>query len=131
MKPILYWLRRLWHKFRPLPLWCERCGSCGGHGGSDYAFDPSPSGVSLSPGFMWDWDPCEDCTGAGICPSCGTQLSDDDAWRLFETDELAQCPFCRWSMNTPNDWGRDDDVNAWPDDPFCDDIMYEPLEDAG
>lgn len=38
--------------------------------------DPSPPGVSLSPGSYTFVDPCE-CVEAGICPWCGSALVGD------------------------------------------------------
>lgn len=55
--------------------WPHYCRFCGGLGGFGYSFDPSPAGVSLSPGCYWDFEPCEECMGR--CPRCYRENSDD------------------------------------------------------
>ena len=51
--------------------WPDYCEDCGGLGGHTSYYDPSPSGVGLSPGSMAEWDACESCTCKGTCPRCG------------------------------------------------------------
>lgn len=52
------------------------CRHCSGWGGFWSSFDPSPSGVALSPGRMYDFDPCDQCEGT--CPLCRAPLPDDE-----------------------------------------------------
>lgn len=46
------------------------CRTCQGWGGQGSSYDPSPAGVSLSPGSMYDFDPCPDCEGNEALPLC-------------------------------------------------------------
>lgn len=66
----------------------EACGRCGGTGYIIYKDDPSPPGVSLSPGSMLFSEPCPSCLGEGLCPKCGAALGGD---------EWAICPKCEWN----------------------------------
>lgn len=75
--------------------WPHRCETCEGWGGQFYQYDPSPPGVSLSPGFMTDYDPCPDCVEAGFCPRCGHNMPED--WQMDEDDD---CPICEWKYDT-------------------------------
>lgn len=54
------------------------CQRCNGTGWLFYEDDPSPAGVSLSPGMMTFIDPCPDCMEKGICPKCGGVLGEAD-----------------------------------------------------
>jgi len=67
--------------------WPNYCRVCGGWGGTYSAYDPSPSGVSLSPGHMWEAEPCPECMDKFKCPRCAGQLEDKD----FDNDT---CPHC-------------------------------------
>lgn len=66
-----------------LALWGRTyCLSCGGWAGMGGHYDPSPSGVALSPGSMPTWDSCG-CvapTSHGLrqCPRCGAVASRGD-----------------------------------------------------
>lgn len=74
------------------PNACRKCSSWGGHGSS---YDPSPSGVGLSPGSMYDFDPCDDCWGKMKCSRCGL----DPAWPE-DSDGSGACPSCGWTDGT-------------------------------
>ena len=69
--------------------WPHHCKSCGGWGGTEYSFDPSPAGISLASGTMTDFEPCENCICEGICPRCGSFAEN------FE-DETSTCSECGW-----------------------------------
>ena len=57
-------------------MWPKYCKHCGGYGYFMYAYDPSPAGVSLSPGYMIDVDICPECEGADEpkCSLCGVSF---------------------------------------------------------
>lgn len=80
--------------------WPSHCKSCGGWGGIGSTFDPSPAGVSLSPGVMYDWDPCEQCSNEGICGRCG---------EATDTFGDAPCQHCGWN------WGQGDQDGCPPE----------------
>lgn len=61
-----------------IKLWPNYCKTCGGAGAHYSTYDPSPAGVSLSPGSMVDVDICQDCAEKGICARCGEQVWDSD-----------------------------------------------------
>lgn len=68
------------------------CRHCGGVGAFFSIYDPSPSGVSLSPGSMTDVDPCPECAEKGICAECGQQMfNPEDPNHDWEP---ATCPHC-------------------------------------
>ncbi len=50
------------------------CRTCGGSEVVKYRDDPSPAGVSLSPGYMDYIEPCPGCLGRGVCGLCGTAV---------------------------------------------------------
>lgn len=79
------------------------CETCRGWGGRTYSYDPSPAGVGLSPGCMWDFDPCEDCTCQGKCPRCGEKVEGLG-------DENVPCPHCGW---TEKDGGLPEAPECW------------------
>jgi hypothetical protein len=54
--------------------WPNHCRACEGWGGREESYDPSPAGVSLSPGSMTDFEPCEKCGASDLCPRCGVPL---------------------------------------------------------
>jgi hypothetical protein len=56
----------------------DYCRTCGGAGYTCYEYDPSPPGVSLSPGTMTDCDPCPDCEEQGKCGVCKAELGPDE-----------------------------------------------------
>lgn len=70
------------------------CTNCQGWGGRGYSYDPSPAGVSLSPGSLWDFDPCPKCAQRGYCPRCGLKTL------LDEQDEptVEVCYACRFKQ---------------------------------
>ena len=85
------------------PSYCRKCDGQGGHG---YYYDPSPAGVSLSSGQMFDYDPCPECVEKGICPRCGNQVWTEDD---FGSD-LVTCSACGW---------KEEDPDAAPEQPEC------------
>jgi predicted RNA-binding Zn-ribbon protein involved in translation (DUF1610 family) len=70
-------------------LWPNYCKTCSGAGASYSTYDPSPAGVSLSPGSMVDVEICPDCAEKGICSRCGEPVWDPD-------DIEYPCPKCGW-----------------------------------
>ena len=122
-----YQLRKLWHRFFPLPKFRDYCDSCWGMGGAGGSFDPSPSGVSLGSGCFYNWDPCEDCANEGICPSCSAQLSEQDANAMFGHGRA--CPFCGATQEDFDTRARDYDPMDEPDpgpdgyEPFYDEVV--------
>ena len=73
--------------------WPNACKSCQGAGGKAFRYDPSPAGIGLSPGYMWDFDPCPACEGR--CPRCGQPAPHDAD---------VPCPACGWNYGK----GKDD-----------------------
>jgi len=71
--------------------WPNYCRTCEGAGASFESYDPSPAGVSLSPGTMTDVSICPDCAEKGICSRCGKQ-----AWDPEKDDCSPPCPHCGW-----------------------------------
>ncbi len=51
--------------------WPDACEKCKGAGKFGYSYDPSPAGVALSPGRMYEEEPCPNCAEKGICARCG------------------------------------------------------------
>ena len=78
--------------------------------------DPSPSGVSLSPGYMEDWDPCTECVEQNKCPRCGGPLTG----KRNEPDTL-YCRKCRWNS--------DEKFEGIPERPECD-CYYAQVEES-
>ncbi len=85
--------------------WPAHCRYCGGWGGFEETFDPSPRGVSLGPGCLHDFDPCPECAEKGYCARCGLRCS------TAELAEGAPCPHCGFVA------GRDEGVP--PPAPVC------------
>lgn len=69
------------------------CRVCGGRGGFAYNYDPSPAGVSLSPGYMTEVEPCSECVERGVCPLCTQHTLDEDG---------EKCSNCEWKWDDPN-----------------------------
>ncbi len=67
--------------------WPAHCKDCSGWGGRFVEYDPSPSGVALSPGTMTDWDACGTCTENMICGRCFGELVELE-------DDLLRCTGC-------------------------------------
>ena len=67
--------------------WPSYCRTCDGWGGEWFEFDPSPAGISLSPGTLADFEFCPDCLGLEKCARCGEVVSD------WGDDEMT-CPLC-------------------------------------
>jgi hypothetical protein len=76
-----------------------------------YQDDPSPAGLSLSPGFMTFDDPCPECVEEGRCPLCGkeTQFSD--------YDDVDICPSCGWKYPITTDAMNAAEIA--PEEPEC------------
>jgi len=72
--------------------WPNYCRKCEGAGDFCYSFDPSPSGVALSPGWLEDCEPCPNCTEKGICARCGANGLNPD------TGE-GPCQVCGWNYD--------------------------------
>lgn len=77
----------------------RHCTSCRGWGGSVIYDDPSPPGVSLSPGYLLDVDPCPHCAAADPprCSLCATPLDDN-----FE--RVCDCPQNTGLPPSPECW---------------------------
>lgn len=70
------------------------CRACGGTGEVCEFFDPSPAGVSLSPGSMMECDPCALCIDDGNCPRCSAPAIVDRGPLLHEG-----CSNCGWQSS--------------------------------
>ena len=77
--------------------WPGHCRSCNGWGGRSYRYDPSPSGVALSPGWMEDFEPCPDCAEKGLCPRCMKATMPEDGGE-------GPCPACGWTPKDGRPW---------------------------
>jgi superfamily II DNA or RNA helicase len=100
---------------RYLSEWPNYCEDCGGWGGHYSTYDPSPSGVGLSPGFMTDYDPCETCVENDICPRCG-----ENTISLIDgkSEDWYECKSCRWDdrqgfEGMPQDPPMPPECNCW------------------
>lgn len=79
--------------------WPNHCKTCGGWGIFYTDYDPSPAGISLSAGYMTDFDPCNDCVENDTCPRCGRLLPDD-----FDYDDFDEpCPHCEFTFDGKTD----------------------------
>lgn len=69
--------------------------------------DPSPPGISLSPGYYMFVEACECCVGRNECPWCGAAL-EGDTNDLSEQSAL-RCPTleCGWSWRYALDHADD------------------------
>jgi len=96
-----------------LAKWPDYCTDCGGWGGKTTPYDPSPGGIGLSPGFMYDYDPCTTCVEEDICPLCG-----EESINFIEADEgdYSHCFSCGWDERNATE-GMSADP-PWP--PECD-----------
>lgn len=86
------------------------CRKCGGQGAKFVEYDPSPAGVSLSPGYMVDIEPCTECVEQGKCPRCGASDLPWDEEAVWDAQDA--CPHCGWA------WGKNSDDYA-PQQPEC------------
>jgi hypothetical protein len=91
-----YDARRRWKKEvrefeKKFPNYCRRCG---GVGGFIYRYDPSPKGIALSPGWMEDFETCEDCIEKDKCPRCREKIIWDTSGRY---EDHYRCPTCGWN----------------------------------
>lgn len=99
-------------------VWPNYCHECGGMGGFWTEYDPSPAGISLSPGTMRDFDPCECVSPQGItrarCPRCSARFVHfaDTGWM----DEMSN----QWPHDNPPN--RDDLLDAWVEHIVCDQV---------
>ncbi|MHA2066250.1 MAG: hypothetical protein ACXABY_17900 [Candidatus Thorarchaeota archaeon] len=93
--------------------WPDYCKECNGWGGQTSTYDPSPAGISLSPGYMTDYDPCGECVEKDICPRCA-----EKSVKLIEHDEKGDhyaCLECKWVEQEDEGCPLDP-----PDSPECD-----------
>jgi hypothetical protein len=79
--------------------WPKFCRNCGGYGNHYSHYDPSPSGVGLSSGYMVDADPCQQCSDRGICPRCA-----DDGFDAETGDHCEECGWTIESEGVPEPW---------------------------
>lgn len=90
------------------------CKNCKGAGFLWEAYDPSPLGISLSPGMMYDAEPCPKCFGQGICPWCGKHSLIErpasapwemlkERWARFKHQVRYFAQYHRWLANPWND----------------------------
>jgi hypothetical protein len=95
---IAHWLTTLRLQEAYDSKWQHHCRKCHGLGGFLYSYDPSPAGVSLSPGYMQDFDTCSDCVEQGKCPRCGKLIYPLDQVDKFNEwlDNQTECPHCKW-----------------------------------
>jgi len=107
-------------------LWPNYCTVCNAVGGFHSSYDPSPAGVSLSPGSYPDFDPCSACILRGICPRCGEQHTID------QDSDTCECLNCRWkdddwSCVAPQQW---DWCSCWELTPEEEETLAQELEAA-
>lgn len=75
--------------------WPHHCRACEGRGGAGESYDPSPAGLSLGAGWLYDWYPCESCVEAGRCPRCAARTMADDG-------DCDTCFACGWDGRRPD-----------------------------
>jgi hypothetical protein len=73
-------------------LFPNHCKQCGGTGVIEYTDDPSPSGVSLSSGYMTYTDPCS-CIEHDLCPLCGEASLVEYNVGHSVYNKCTKCPF--------------------------------------
>jgi len=95
--------------------WPNYCKKCNGWGGFWSQYDPSPAGIALAPGYMLDFEPCDQCIEEGICPRCG-QTSSLIELDVEDGDDII-CPNCNWK----SDNNCQDMSEMWglPQPPVC------------
>lgn len=71
---------------------CDRCLGCGS---ITESYDPSPSGVGLSTGYMYDTYECPSCVEKGNCPRCGGKVVVSD--KESSDDDMMMCAACTWN----------------------------------
>lgn len=86
-----------------LARWPGYCEECQGRGGRTIHYDPSPAGVALSPGWMSEFEPCDECVGAGRCGRCGAPMTEADK----------ACAACGWSCGDGLPVGLDGPCECW------------------
>jgi hypothetical protein len=96
-------------------FWADKypnhCRRCEGWGGQKSRYDPSAAGVSLSPGWMYDWDDCSKCTDQGVCPRCGYTWTDEDA--------MSDCRACNFELGETDGMPPIyEDCNCWDNSEF-------------
>jgi hypothetical protein len=77
------------------------CRSCLGRGCFAYSYDPSPSGVALSPGRMIEMEPCRECEGS--CPLCRHPLEDGET----------KCSECGWDFEAGPFYPAEPECDCW------------------
>jgi len=87
--------------------WPNYCPDCNGWGGAAERYDPSPTGVALSPGYFYEFEPCPSCTSKNNCGRCGDHLQFDDP----DDRTHVVCRNCGWSPG-------DDGIHEGPEC-FC------------
>jgi len=98
-------------KAKFISQWRGYCRTCSGLGGKYDMFDPSAAGVSLSPGYMIEFEPCPDCLEKDACPRCGERGLDIDP------DDRARCGHCSWTEeNAESDFSGE---YCLPPEPEC------------
>ncbi len=99
-------------------LWPNHCKACNGWGGFTEQYDPSPPGISLSPGYMTEFTPCQECYEIGKCSRCGKNMLEHPGVALalaIGYDELENCPLCGFSFTG----GVDEHSLGKPEEPEC------------
>lgn len=71
------------------------CEKCDGYGFDVYDYDPSPSGVSLAPGHMTEYEACKYCYENNKCPRCGYELEQSMIGDVADNFEYI-CRECGW-----------------------------------
>lgn len=80
------------------------CRHCDGWGVYFSTYDPSPSGVSLSPGTMLDCDVCPECVDKNLCPLCMIETVPV----VGHEDNERVCLTCNWKEDNENHEGLSD-----------------------
>lgn len=89
--------------------WPNHCQKCGGWGGFWSHYDPSPSGVGLSPGYMEQFDPCV-CWEEGHCPRCGEPCAMGSDHKDGKTIEVCECS---WDTAKPDGIPGEGECVCW------------------
>lgn len=90
--------------------WPNHCKTCEGHGEFHFTENGAPHGAGYWPMDMSE--PCDDCTGKGICPRCG-------AVDAIDEEGYGPCEKCGWKYD---DLGMPPEPEIWGCPTMFDDL---------
>jgi len=95
--------------------WPHHCQECDGWGGATSYYDPSPAGISLAPGYMVDFDPCQECLEKNICPRCGehSEMMVESAAGYYDEFKCSKCGWSEEAEGIPMEPPEPDFCDCW------------------